>query len=307
MFRNKILYFLVTLECALLCILYEEYAPVMMLWLCVTLAIAMFLCSVVIKHSQEYKFVNPIIMVERDEVCTIEFCIHNKGIIPTGLVSFQCETDGGVRSFSTVIKAGASVNIRIEHLFLYCGVYDVTIRKVKTFDYIKLFSGNRKIDLSARIFVLPKQYLVEEEVSANENDLSLIKELREFVPGDRLSCVHWKISSKCNKLMVKEFDRPLLEEFTIHLGANPVDEHLDAVYSVAMFLVEKECRISINGVSCINSEEVIMTLLSTISEVKSAVVIEENSNTLVLAGSDDKNVSGIIERIINEQISEVYI
>lgn len=76
-------------------------------------------------------------------------------------------------------------------------------------------------------------------------DLSQISGLREYHPGDRLQSVHWKLSSKRDDYIVKEFPRTgtkkltLLAELTYPAPKEVYDAYFSLVFSTADSLVQK--------------------------------------------------------------------
>ena len=49
-----------------------------------------------------------------------------------------------------------------------------------------------------------RQMLESEESSKRGNDFSDVQEVREYIPGDKLMSIHWKLSAKRDILMVKD-------------------------------------------------------------------------------------------------------
>jgi len=101
----------------------------------------------------------------------------------------------------------------------FCGVYQVEITEIRFFDTLGIFSRKAKLLPSTQVVVMPEEIsvvsdvekLALEDVEANESDpnagtdVSEIKELREYREGDLLSRVHWKLSTKSEDLIVKEY------------------------------------------------------------------------------------------------------
>ena len=71
-----------------------------------------------------------------------------------------------------------------------------------------------------------------EENGAKGNVSSNVTDIREYIPGDRLQKIHWKLSAKIHKLMVKENEQTsshqfiLLPELYLPDPAQPVLEQI---------------------------------------------------------------------------------
>lgn len=109
----------------------------------------------------------------------------------------------------------------LDMTFQYCGVYEIKCCQAEIFDLLGLFSKKIEDIMPVDAVVLPKDTglkfrtarLVlddEEDIYTDPfagSDVSEIKELREYREGDRLSQVHWKLSTKSEDLIVKEYAR----------------------------------------------------------------------------------------------------
>lgn len=149
-----------------------------------------------------------------------------------------------------------------------CGLYEASISLLQGFDYLHLFRFDRKLDLSAQIRVFPHMQPKEErhdalysegfdefEESAKSGNVSSnVTDIREYLPGDRLQKIHWKLSSKIDKLMVKENESTSTNEFFLLLELfqpseescgenallrNALDNALDEAWSLSLELIEE--------------------------------------------------------------------
>ena len=104
--------------------------------------------------------------------------------------------------------------------FDYCGVYMIKAEDIRVYDLLNIFYLRlNPVDTNA--IVMPSNFamtMTEERLGLSKKeedqndpskgyDVSEIKELREYRDGDRLSQVHWKLSTKSEELIVKEYER----------------------------------------------------------------------------------------------------
>ena len=101
----------------------------------------------------------------------------------------------------------------------YCGVYRITCEEIRVYDPFGFFAKGPEEMPTADILVLPERIWEEfpvekeslfsrEDAETDPNagqDVSEIKELREYREGDPLTKVHWKLSTKSTELIVKEY------------------------------------------------------------------------------------------------------
>ena len=98
------------------------------------------------------------------------------------------------------------------------GIVKVCVAKVKIKDLMGFWYFGKKVFVAAERPVVPyrrgtfqydasavEQGMLESEESTKRgNDFSDVQEIREYIPGDRLMSIHWKLSAKRDILMVKD-------------------------------------------------------------------------------------------------------
>lgn len=137
----------------------------------------------------------------------------------------------------------------------FCGRIVVSLEKARIYDLLRLFSlrikcKNQKVSFC----IYPKLYPLLPQISHYSNPLSEsdryskhrtgedpseIFGLHEYVPGDRMSRIHWKASVKEDKLIVKDFSLPLGNNIGIFICTGSIDTSLsgfDRIMSVASSL-----------------------------------------------------------------------
>lgn len=112
----------------------------------------------------------------------------------------------------------------------FCGALDISLRKLYALDYLHVFQTNFKpVQKSISILVLPKRIPIEVVNAADAvycsdsdtfgdmagDDPSEIFDFHEYMPGDAVSRIHWKLSSKSDKMLVKEFSTPVLKSVLV--------------------------------------------------------------------------------------------
>lgn len=144
----------------------------------------------------------------------------------------------------------------------YCGRVDFHIKELRIYDFLGLFSFCKKTDKTSNrtVFVVPSVFLLAEkhkgqETSriSNNNEYSMTKagddpsevfEFREYQEGEHAAKIHWKLSDKYDKLMIRDFSLPLSEKTLLLLdlyGSNKeMDGLLDTFSSISCYLLENK-------------------------------------------------------------------
>ena len=110
----------------------------------------------------------------------------------------------------------------------YRGVYNMSIDAVEYYDIFKLIKIKKRVNISLRALILPRNIDVKFPLSyftRRSESTSLIgftpaasgdmTGVRDYMNGDSLRNVHWKLSSKAQQLMVKTFAEDLCAEVYI--------------------------------------------------------------------------------------------
>lgn len=143
----------------------------------------------------------------------------------------------------------------------YCGRVEAAAEEPRLQDLFGIFSLKAAGTAEAGVTVLP--VLFEPELHAGTSDsaspdsdqYSTVKPgfdpgetfgLREYIPGDNLKSIHWKLSSKLDRLMVREFGLPVVQDYLLLMDtAGGTPEQRDAVTevfaSLAQALLRQDC------------------------------------------------------------------
>ena len=136
------------------------------------------------------------------------------------------------------------------------GIYKYTITTMTIRDLLGFVSLKKKVDTSAEVHVFPegnfnaeldmtdmsRGYTESEETIKKGHDFSDVSDVREYIPGDKLMSIHWKLSAKRDILMVKDRVSMSDQQMVILTELSGDDESVDAVITFAYGLVERFIR-----------------------------------------------------------------
>jgi len=202
----------------------------------------------------------------RGNSAVLKITVKNRSVFPvvsccaeiryTPSVPFEAPA---VKKFRLSASVGArseecfALNIKPEH----CGSTDIFAAKIKIRDIMGLFSIPIRTNLSGKIISLPVIYPIQAAIESNPasssesstfssvkpgDDPSEIFALREYREGDSSTRIHWKLSSRGENFIVKEFSLPvgcrilIVTDFCGCKNASAADRILDAAFSVSEFL-----------------------------------------------------------------------
>lgn len=197
-------------------------------------------------------------------------CVENHGFLPVPrlgchLVFWNRLT--GERKKSDIycsVSGKKTQQIDWELSSKYCGNIRVILESVSCSDMFGLWKIQQKPGAKSHVMILPDIFPMEVEITDSDtanwesvtysslkkgDDPSEIFGVREYVPGDSLKNIHWKLSGKMDDLYVKEASLPiensiLLIYETGILGEKPErasvrDAMMEALLSVSQALSQE--------------------------------------------------------------------
>ncbi|ONK21077.1 hypothetical protein BLX87_23480 [Bacillus sp. VT-16-64] len=169
------------------------------------------------------------------------------------------------------INAKARERIDLEMVSAYSGCIEVRIEHVICYDFMGVFSTRSEPKAMAQLFVLPNTFLAAVDLSEANVELregvmtSAVKKgsnsseifgIKEYVPGDNVKQIHWKLTSKFDEVIVKELSETVDHSFLILLETSispgrkreapaVYDAMMEAFVSISKSLLQYEHVISI--------------------------------------------------------------
>ena len=230
MWKRRTIYGLVLLAMVLFIIFLKEYLSFFVLVFFLILPVASLVLLLVEKNQLELEFQLMQAIVKRDEQAVFQLSAQNRrAFLPTPVrIKFQVENPlFRETSWETILlpvgreKQVLRQPVRSSH----CGRVSLQIEEVRIYDPLGLFYFRKK-QLPERRFILvmPTVAPLSLEVGPQlEGDLeserfstkkpgddpAQVFEIRPYRPGDRVHRMHWKLSSKMDELMVKEYSLPI--------------------------------------------------------------------------------------------------
>lgn len=168
-----------------------------------------------------------------------------------------------------------------------CGNITVHLRKVEIYDWCGLFYIDYTLTENISVSVLPLRASVKEEdtytifagMEDNEDTSKKgmesfdISNIREYVPGDRIKDIHWKLSVKKDELLVKERVKAAENKITIwmdsSLNKNICESLLASTYNLIEYTITNNIVTNLMWFNY-NKKEVEYEIINSISELNEA-------------------------------------
>lgn len=277
MIINRIAYVFLLAVCIALFLFYHNFFFLYLLIAVGLLPIVSFFVSRGIARKTKAYLSVPFETIGEDNDIPVEFKIENGSFLPMPEVKLEYKAQNGfypnneIQELKLPLRSGES---KYEWIIksVYAGRIIIEGRKMIIRDYLGLFVFKKAWNAEASISVIPPQSDIimnvigsvmtlgdDAETDSGESieDVTQVREFREYRPGDRMQRVNWKISAKHDELYVKEFEQVFNQQLSLLIELRRddeeigfLDELLTAFWSAATKLIDMDIRFSVRWYDC---------------------------------------------------------
>ena len=221
-------------------------------------------CSKFIKIS-----LNSPLSIKKKDIVNVNICVNNKSFFSIfcikGSLGFYNMLTGENNYKDFKMQAGGKTASSTECLFssANCGKLHINIVDLCAYDIFGLFGKKINTNDDSVTLVIPEVYPVHislsniRQLDMDSNEYSMYRwggdpsetfALREYVPGDNLRCVHWKLSEKGQNIIVRQLGLPVNNSILLVMESHIIPETLvtpsmrEAVGEVIISLSAELCQ-----------------------------------------------------------------
>ena len=242
MWINKIIYLLITIYSAVLAVLYLEVQALYIFIILLLLPLLLFAQLLVVRRNLSITLVsNTRLAIAGSDGIHLSLFVYNTSILPITCIKikviyknmFALEEEKQVFTISVGAKSENQIDFILHSS--HTGLVKARIEKVKIYDFIRLFSRKKKLKAEVTVPVLPEVYAIGSDITIREpefiesdvfsknkpgDDSSEVFDIREYKEGDRIHRIHWKLSSKKDMIMVKDYSLPIANSATVLINTS---------------------------------------------------------------------------------------
>lgn len=272
MIVTKILYFILIIISVLFYFLYigdlSLYLMIFILSLPILLGIIILIAKFKIKFDISAASPTSI----KNEKCKFILTIKNNTVFPFSNSCIKIEYKNKLSGIKNYMNISVPIHPLTEeklNFYLssdYCGILNIKIQSVKIYDFIKLFSCKIKLNVNKDIYILPNINFnnishVSKTFNDHDNDIyskiksgddpSEIFELKNYIPGDKISRIHWNLSFIRNKFITKYYSQPINSSIIVILdlvktdSIYSIDTAIELFYDIAINMIKNEITFEI--------------------------------------------------------------
>lgn len=268
--RSKILYLFLLIAVVILNIVNTSYVPYLVNRLMIAIPVAMLIIAIILRTGTRVSISLESDVAYVNEEFNILLEVENRSYIPITLLSVWL-THTSTKDISKKKKERVYITVpartkRIVEkklIFKHCMSADIYLNRYVVYDYLSFWGFKKKIKTHVPVSIIPqiREYngctdMIRENEDLSSDRYSQVKPggdpaevfgIKEYVLGDKIRNIHWKLSSKMDKLMVKQLSLPIndtlsliidIDTFTDKNKMNVADECLESFFAFAFKLIE---------------------------------------------------------------------
>ncbi len=267
----KILFLLLIIICAVFYVMYLWNFALVLLIIMIAVPVAMFIMALITSRLISVELSLSADSAVKNENFPVQLRIKNRSPFPVGKAEAHIEyynvfnNQINVFELFLPIQAMNTQNITFRLSSKYCGIVKIRCAYISIFDPLRIFRFKSGKNLRSEIAVMPECRDINGEVTFTDrineesemfsdnrpgDDPSEVFDLRGYNPGDKLNRIHWKLSSKKDEFIVKEYSLPVDTPAILFLDLKcyednnytlPVfDTLVESLISISQFMLEYE-------------------------------------------------------------------
>lgn len=201
--------------------------------------------------------------------------IENKGFLVLPKVSFSInlESEDGYPvsnyEYDFILNPREKKELKLTMPFPHIGRFKVVISKIRFYGFIDSLYLYKNAKWKEELLITPKIYEINDYKIDTSNPFFLVNyhvpckirggefnDVREYIPGDPIKNIHWKLSAHSNTLMTRIINADAVSGITVYLDlaseenfdynktADLYDCMVESAYSAALYALSKDYGIS---------------------------------------------------------------
>ena len=231
-----LLYSILLIASVLFYILYEHAFSFYLFAFLLATPIVQFILTLYTAKRTDVSFTDLQNTASRASKLPLRIRVVNNSLLPCANLYIEIEYYNMLEGQKNTMKINTPVYPKESHQMtlhvsgVHCGTVRFRIKKCKVSDMLRLFSiklrypHEEEITKNCTLTILPDYTPLENGISnyseggietdeysktTKGDDPSEIFDIRDYIEGDKMNRIHWKLTAKQNKTMVKEYSLPI--------------------------------------------------------------------------------------------------
>ena len=192
------------------------------------------------KGALSVSMLSDTVTIEKNTPYTYEFRIDNRSplAIPFIDAMVSIPQSNSVRCSERTVRLSVApmtgYHLKNTVSFRFRGTYDIGIRCFYVYDFFRIFRVRVDVENLTTVYVLPRRLTLDEASSHSVSDDTArtvkspltvdkleVSDIRDYRSGDSLKSIHWKLSSKSESFIVKDYNTGTSNQTVVFCDLTP--------------------------------------------------------------------------------------
>ncbi|MCQ2428008.1 MAG: DUF58 domain-containing protein [Clostridia bacterium] len=183
------------------------------------------LYTLIARSALKVYMVSNTVTAEKNRPVDYEFRIINESVFPYPFIDafLRLPELNSVKTAERCVKISAAplshYDIKSTVRFRFRGTYEIGVVCIYVYDFLRLIRVKTDLEGYTTAYVLPRRLVIDEDSSVTSSDSARrtkkspnsyekieVSDIRDYRLGDPLKSIHWKLSSKAEELVVKDYN-----------------------------------------------------------------------------------------------------
>lgn len=253
-----LIYIAVVISSAAFAVLYKDVIALLLFAVIILLPLLLLIAAIITRALTKVQVEIKDSVIKNGEKAVLKITVNNRSPFSSGAIIVAINCKNSFLQLESTCKAAVNARafatgtydfeISCEHI----GRLEITAPRAQIFDKLRLFRFTQKLDYSGTLSFIPEPETLIAQVRQNlystgdsdtfsktksGDDPSEVFDIRDYKGGDKLNRIHWKLTVKQDKYMVKEYSFPINESILLFADLSVEDlltfsaERFDAMFA----------------------------------------------------------------------------
>lgn len=209
-------------------------------WFVFLLPIVLLVYTLIARSSLSVSMLCDSVTTEKNTPYTYQFRIENHSILALPFVEAQISIpqSNAVRCTERTVRLSmaplTSYHMKNTVSFRFRGTYDIGVKCFYVYDFFRIFRARLDVENLTTVYVLPRRLRLEETAAHAISDDTArtvrsplvvdkleVSDIRDYQNGDSLKSIHWKLSSKSENFIVKDYNTGTSNQTVVFCDLTP--------------------------------------------------------------------------------------
>lgn len=224
MARNRVLYILAAVACLAFSMVYKENISAVILAAVAIYPLLAWITTFILMKLVNAEFSKSDILAEKGTRFELVLNVKNRFILPCVPMELVCDLpdeDTGLaaeKKIYVTLPPFGKAKLAMSCMNRYRGKYSFSVKKISVVDPLRIIRVSKKGKSVLNAVFVPRKLVVPDVSCFCESENFIAKRqnstdnkedfshVRDYIPGESVQLVHWKLTAKQGDLMLKQFD-----------------------------------------------------------------------------------------------------